>query len=105
MTIGPGVTGLVGPNGAGKTTLLHLMTGFMAPSGGEVLLDGEPVRGNPGIYARMGVVPEQDAAYGFLSGREVVELSARLQRLSGPRSAARRALALVDLLPAQDRRV
>jgi ABC-type branched-subunit amino acid transport system ATPase component len=34
---------LIGPNGAGKTTLINLLTGFLEPSGGDVLLDGVPV--------------------------------------------------------------
>ena len=34
---------LVGPNGAGKTTLAHLLSGFLAPSAGEVLLAGAPI--------------------------------------------------------------
>jgi branched-chain amino acid transport system ATP-binding protein len=34
------VTGLVGPNGAGKTTLLNVLSGFVAPAAGRVLVDG-----------------------------------------------------------------
>ena len=34
---------LIGPNGAGKTTLINLLTGFLEPSGGEVILKGETV--------------------------------------------------------------
>jgi branched-chain amino acid transport system ATP-binding protein len=44
--IGTGtVTGLIGPNGAGKTTLFKIVAGFMAPSGGRILLDGRDITG------------------------------------------------------------
>jgi ABC-type branched-subunit amino acid transport system ATPase component len=34
---------LIGPNGAGKTTLINLLTGFLEPTGGEVMLNGDDV--------------------------------------------------------------
>ncbi len=63
LNVSPGVTGLLGPNGAGKSTLLKLITGQLKPSKGSLRVLGEPVWGNPGIYCRMGVCPEQDAFY------------------------------------------
>ena len=38
----------IGPNGAGKTTVFNCLTGFYQPSGGSILLDGEPIQGLPG---------------------------------------------------------
>ena len=38
------ITGLIGPNGAGKTTLFNLLSNFIRPDRGKVLLDGEPVQ-------------------------------------------------------------
>ncbi|GAA4222382.1 ABC-2 type transport system ATP-binding protein [Streptosporangium album] len=105
MTIGPGVTGLLGPNGAGKSTLLHMMAGFLAPSGGTVALDGAKIWRNHEIYRSIGLVPEREAVYGFLTGWQYVLSSARLHRLPNPDDAARKALAMVDMESAKDRRV
>ena len=103
MTIGPGVTGLLGPNGAGKSTLIHMMAGFLAPSSGTVTLDGEAVWRNEQIYRRIGLVPEREAMYDVVSGWEFVLANARLHGLPDPQEAARRALATVEMTPAQDR--
>jgi branched-chain amino acid transport system permease protein len=51
------ICGLIGPNGAGKTTVFNLLTGFIQPDGGSVLLNGEEVVGKqPDAIARMGLV-------------------------------------------------
>ncbi|MEU4404339.1 ABC transporter ATP-binding protein [Streptosporangium sp. NPDC023963] len=105
MTVGPGVTGLLGPNGAGKSTLLHMMAGFLAPSGGTVTLDGDRIWRNHEIYRSIGLVPEREAVYGFLTGWQFVLSSARLHRLPNPDDAARKALALVEMESAKDRRI
>ena len=106
MTLGPGVTGLLGPNGAGKTTLLHMMSGFLAPSRGTLTVDGAPAWQQPRRLRRCsGLVSEREAVHGFLTGKEFVVCPAKLQRLANPEEAAQRALALVEMEPAQDRRI
>ncbi len=105
MTIGPGVTGLLGPNGAGKSTLIHLMGGFLPPSAGTVTLDGRPVWQNESIYRVIGLVPEREAMYDFLTGFELVVANAELHGLPEPGAAARRALATVEMTEAADRAV
>jgi ABC-2 type transport system ATP-binding protein len=105
MTIGPGVTGLLGPNGAGKSTLLHMMAGFLAPSGGTVALDGTQIWKNHHIYRNIGLVPEREGVYGFLTGWQFVLSAARLHGLPDPIEAARKALATVEMEEPKDRRV
>jgi ABC-2 type transport system ATP-binding protein len=105
MTLGPGVTGLLGPNGAGKTTVLHMMAGFLAPSKGKVTVDGAATWRNPGIYRHLGLVNEREAVHGFLTGYEFVLASAKMHKLPDPAAAARRALELVEMTDAQDRRL
>ena len=105
MTIGPGVTGLLGPNGAGKSTVLHLIAGFLAPSRGELTVEGAASWRNPGLYRTVGLVPERDSVYAFLTGEEFVVATARLHELADPAGAARRAIAIVDMAEAQDRKI
>ena len=101
--LGPGVTGLLGPNGAGKSTLLHMLAGFLRPSGGSVTVRGQQAWQNPAIYRDVGIVPERDALYGFMTGYEFVLMNARLQKLPDPPAAADRAIAVVGLQDAQGR--
>ncbi|MFV2099982.1 ABC transporter ATP-binding protein [Micromonospora sp. LOL_024] len=105
MSLGPGVTGLLGPNGAGKTTLLHMMAGFLAPSRGAVSLDGRPTWRNPDVYRQLGLVSEREAVHTFLTAYEFVLASAKLHKLPDPEAAARRAVTLVEMKDAQDRRI
>jgi ABC-2 type transport system ATP-binding protein len=105
MTIGPGVTGLLGPNGAGKSTLLHLIAGFLPPSRGELTVGAVPPWRNPEIYRTVGLVPERDSVYSFLTGQEFVRATAKLHQLTDPRAATTRAIAIVDMADAQDRKI
>ncbi|MFJ9611108.1 ABC transporter ATP-binding protein [Kitasatospora sp. NPDC101176] len=104
MSIGPGITGLLGPNGAGKSTLIHMMSGFLAPSGGAVTLDGAPTWRNQEVYRQIGLLPERESMYDYLTGWEFVLANAELHGLAQPGAAARRALDLVEMAYAKDRR-
>ncbi|MFI9360025.1 ABC transporter ATP-binding protein [Kitasatospora sp. NPDC053057] len=104
MSIGPGITGLLGPNGAGKSTLIHMMSGFLAPSSGAVTLDGAPIWRNQQVYRQIGLVPERESMYDYLTGWEFVLANAELHGLPQPGAAARRALDLVEMAYAKDRR-
>jgi len=105
FSLGPGVTGLLGPNGAGKSTLLHLMAGLLAPSAGQVLVEGASAWRRPEMYRHIGLVPEREAVHMYLTGLEFARLNARLQGLDDPEAAAARAIATVDLIDAADRRI
>ncbi|SCK21865.1 ABC-2 type transport system ATP-binding protein [Streptomyces sp. WMMB 714] len=105
MDITPGVTGLLGPNGAGKSTLINMLGGFLPPSTGSVTLDSTPIWRNQEAYKEIGLVPEREGMYDFLTGWDFVLANAELHRLSDPAAAARKALATVEMEQAQDRKI
>lgn len=105
MSVRPGVTGLLGPNGAGKTTLIAMMAGFLGPSAGTVTLDGEPVWRHTEAYRTIGLVPERELSFGYLTGRQFVRANAELQGLGEPGSATERALEVVEMTEPAERRI
>ncbi|HUG09158.1 MAG TPA: ABC transporter ATP-binding protein [Acidimicrobiia bacterium] len=100
---GPGVTGLLGPNGAGKTTLMRVIAGLQVPSQGSVSVLGRDPRVDPSVYRVMTLVPEDEAVYEHLTGRQFVELAARLAKVDDPVGRAREVLETVELTDAADR--
>lgn len=102
---GPGVTGLLGPNGAGKTTLLRVIAGLQRPSQGEVTVLGVNPRTDSAVYQKMSLVPEDEAIYERLTGREFVELAARLARVDDPKGRAEAVLGTVELLDSAHRKL
>ena len=105
MSIEPGVTGLLGPNGAGKSTIMHMIAGFLPPSRGELTIAGQPSWRHPAVYRQVGLVPERDSVYAFLTGEQFVTSTAKLHELPDPDAAAARAIAMLDMADAADRKI
>jgi ABC-2 type transport system ATP-binding protein len=99
----PGVTALLGPNGAGKSTLLRVLCGLTSPSQGAVRILGRNPRKDIDVLRQLGLVPQQETLFDGLSGHDFVRLGADLHGLADGEAAATRALALVDLDPADPR--
>ena len=107
VSIPPGITGLLGPNGAGKSTFMKLMTGQLKPSQGIIQVLGEPIWGNPPVFARIGFCPEQDAFYDRMTGLEWITALVRLNGYDDAEAdaAAKRALDRVDLMDAAGKKI
>lgn len=103
FSVEPGVTALLGPNGAGKSTMLEMLTGLLHPSAGSIQILGKPVRGDETLYRDVGLVPEQEHIYPFMTAREFLVLNAVLQKVDDPDAAASTALELVELSKDADR--
>ena len=79
--VSPGeIVGYLGPNGAGKSTTVKMLVGMLAPSAGQILINGRPIEKNLAEYKmRLGYVPEEAVLYTHISGHEYLQLVGRLR--------------------------
>jgi daunorubicin resistance ABC transporter ATP-binding subunit len=102
------VFGLLGPNGAGKTTLVRILATLLRPTAGRARVLGHDVVAEPlAVRRRIGLAGQFAAVDPELTGRENVEMVARLYRLPAA-EARRRASEVLErfgLVEAADRRV
>lgn len=94
------VFGFLGPNGAGKTTTIRMLTGLLSPTGGRAMVAGVDAARYPQAVKRIvGVLPESQGYYGWMTGREYLEYFGSLYGLgSRARSRAGELLAAVGLV-------
>ncbi len=85
------IVGLLGPNGAGKTTTMKLITGFLAPTSGRVLINGITVDGeNRETREKIGYLPENAPLYDEMMVDEFLDFAARLRQLTGKAAKERK---------------
>jgi ABC-2 type transport system ATP-binding protein len=96
------IFGLLGPNGAGKTTTISILSGILAPTGGEIELSGQPYRPTPAMRRLLGVVPQELAIYPKLTGAENLAFFGELYGLSGG-ALRERVQSMLDLVGLSDR--
>ena len=80
------ILGFLGPNGAGKTTTMRVVTGYLPPTHGTVIVGGRDVVEDPlGVKRQMGYLPEHVPLYPEMRVREYLSFRARLKGIAGPR--------------------
>ena len=79
--IGKGeIIGFLGPNGAGKSTTMNMITGYIAPSDGRILIDGDDILDDPEKTRRkIGYLPEQPPLYMDMTVAEYLNFTGRLK--------------------------
>jgi len=97
------ICGLLGPNGAGKTTLFRLLMGILKATEGTLLIDGrDAFEDRVEVKRLIGFLPDEPAFYSYLSGREVLELSAAMHGLDVTMTMARMTSIIAKLRLAED---
>ncbi len=78
------IVGFLGPNGAGKTTTMRLITGFLYPNEGDVIIEGYSILENPVLVRKfIGYLPESNPLYEDLKVSEYLEFRGRIKGLKG----------------------
>jgi ABC-2 type transport system ATP-binding protein len=105
LELRPGITGLLGPNGAGKTTLIRILATLLAPSAGEVRVNGwqavDP-RDRVEIRRRLGYLPQDLGLYPRFTVFEFVDYLAILKELDDPAERHRRVRAALEAVQLED---
>lgn len=97
---------LLGENGAGKTTVVRILATLLRADSGTATIDGLDVASRPDeVRASISLTGQFAAVDDILTGRENLQLVARLRRVDDPRGVAAMLLARFDLTEAADRRV
>lgn len=77
------IIGLLGPNGAGKSTTMNMITGYIEPSEGEIIIGGYDILKNPSkAKEQIGYMPEGVPLYQDLTVKEFVSYMAELKKVS-----------------------
>lgn len=92
------IVGFLGPNGAGKSTTMKMITGYLQPDGGRVVVGGLPVINNPiEIKRKIGYLPESNALYTDMYVREYLAFVAGIHRVDQAKKRIEEVISLTGL--------
>ena len=78
--------GFVGKNGAGKTTLMRILTSYLSPSSGTVMIDGEDLQTHSlSIRQKIGYLPENPPLYMEMTVQDYLKFAAQIKNVPAPR--------------------
>lgn len=78
------VVGFLGPNGAGKSTTMRMITGFLTPTSGQILIEGVDVATSPvSTRKKIGYLPESAAIYTEMEVTDYLKFMAEMRGLKG----------------------
>lgn len=101
-----GIFALLGSNGAGKTTMIRIMATLLKADAGSVEINGYDILKNPGdIRGSISLTGQFAAIDDILTGRENLQMIARLRHLKNPNGVAEELINRFGMTEAADRRV
>jgi ABC-2 type transport system ATP-binding protein len=107
FSVSPGeIVGFLGPNGAGKSTTMKMITGYLQPDAGSILVSDIDVRKDPlAAKRRIGYLPESNALYYDMYVREYLSFVASVHQLPRPAARIDEVIAMTGLLPESKKRI
>ena len=94
----PSLIGLLGPNGAGKSTLMKRLVAALMPSGGSILVDGQPLAKTDRLLkARLGYLPQDFGLFDELTVTQFLDYMAARKGISNPKAAIQKTIQAINL--------
>src|SRR5689334_1278771 len=100
------IVGFLGPNGAGKSTTMKMITGYLEPDEGSIMVSGIDVRKDPlTAKKKVGYLPESNALYYDMYIREYLGFVADMHGVTNKRQRIEEVIALTGLTPESNKRI
>jgi ABC-2 type transport system ATP-binding protein len=100
------IVGFLGPNGAGKSTTMKMITGYLQPDGGQVVVGGLSVKANPiAVKKKIGYLPEANPLYTDMYVREYLDFVAGVHGIADKKKRIEEVIALTGLVPESSKKL
>jgi ABC-2 type transport system ATP-binding protein len=100
------IVGFLGPNGAGKSTTMKMITGFLEPSNGDIIVNGVDVKIDPlSAKKKIGYLPESNALYYDMYVREYLDFVADVHDVKNKKTRIEEVVKLTGLIPESTKKI